>query len=299
MTLQQLKYFCAVSQKMSFTSAADMLHISQPSISNAIADMENELGFILFERKGRHIELTKYGYYYYQHISEILQQLDYVTEKTKTLAHGETGAIDLAYNAPFGRRIVPKIARGFLDNEDNNECTFNFHQASSPKIIEGLQSGIYDVGICTTEPITEGIKYIPIMHQELVGIVPEDHELAKNDKVKLSELLKFPYVDYKNETGLYKLIHKIIDSCNLKPKITAKAPDEDSIAALVSSGFGVSFVASVYVLKNYDVKILHIENQNYFRTIFMAHNSEHYLTPAVTRFIKYVNVIKNDIAEIL
>ena len=75
-------------------------------------------------------------------------------------------------------------------------------------------------------------------------------------------------------------IHRILDDAGVTPKIAAKA-------GLVSEGFGVSFVASVYSLKDFDVAILKVERPDCFRTIYMTHMKDYYLTPAVMRFIRY------------
>ncbi|MBQ7665907.1 MAG: LysR family transcriptional regulator [Synergistaceae bacterium] len=287
MTLQQLYHFSTIARVLNFHKAADILHITQPSLSNSIARLEKELGFTLFQRKGRHVELTKYGLYYSQQINPILEQLESITRKAQTLANSVTGHIDLAYNVPFGRKLIPHIARGFLDEPENHECTFHFHQASSHRIIEGLKTGRFDVGVCTIAPVLTEINYIPLMRQELVAIVPRGHELSERGSVSLSELVKYPYVDYSDDVGLHPMIHKILSSEGASPRITAHAPDEESIAALVSEGFGVSFVASIYGLKNFDVVILKVERDDCYRTIYMTHLKDHYLTPAVMRFIRY------------
>ncbi|MBQ7169390.1 MAG: LysR family transcriptional regulator [Synergistaceae bacterium] len=287
MTLQQLRYFCTVARELNFHKAADIHHIAQPSLSTSIARLEEELGFYLFERKGRHVELTKYGKFYSEQIAPVLEQLEFITHKTQTLARSSTGHIDLAYNVPFGRKLVPQMARGFLDMPENHECTFHFHQNSSPLIMDGLKSGRYDVGICTSEPILPEINYIPLKRQELVAIVPKGHELAGRQSISLTELTEYPYVDYADYVGLWPTIHRILDDEGVHPQIAAKAPDEESIAGLVSEGFGVSFVASVYSLKDFDVEILKVERPDCYRTIFMTHVKDHYLTPAVMRFIRY------------
>ena len=287
MTLQQLRYFCTIARELNFHNAADIHHITQPSLSNAISKLEEELGFFLFERKGRHVELTKYGRYYSEQINPILEHLEFITDKAKRLADTRTGHIDLAYNVPFGRKLVPQMARGFLDEPGNSECSFHFHQASSPMIMEGLKSGRYDVGICTSEPVLPEINYIPLKRQELVAVVPKNHELAERESVTLAELLKYPYVDYADYVGLKPTIHRILEDEKLTPKIAAKAPDEESIAGLVSEGFGVSFVASVYSLKDFDVAVLKVERPDCYRIIYMTHMKDIYLTPAVMRFIRY------------
>ncbi len=297
MTLQQLYYFCTIAKELNFHVAADIHHIAQPSLSTSIARLEDELGFILFERKGRHVELTKYGRYYSEQLKPLLEHLEFITQKAKRLSNEATGHIDLAYNVPFGRRLIPKVARCFLEIPENDKCTFHFHQASSHSIIDGLKSGKFDVGVCTIEPVMPEINYIPLMKQELVAIVPKGHELAGRESISLMELASFPYVDYSDDVGLRPLIHQILESEGLDPQAAAKAPDEESIAALVAEGFGVSFVASIHALRNFNVAVLKIERDDCFRTIYMTHLKDHYLTPAVLRFIRYCS--ENDIKGLI
>lgn len=297
MTLQQLYYFCTIAKELNFHAAADIHHIAQPSLSTSIARLEEELGFLLFERKGRHVELTKYGRYYSEQLKPLLEHLEFITQKTRNMAHESTGHIDLAYNVPFGRRLIPRIARCFLELQENSKCSFHFHQSSSHHIIDGIKSGRYDVGVCTIEPVMPEISYIPLMRQELVAIVPAGHELAGRESISLTELARFPYVDYTEDTGLYSLIHHLLESEGISPHVSAHAPDEESIAALVAEGFGVSFVASIYALRNFSVVVLKVERDDCFRTIYMTHLKEHYLTPAVLRFIRYCT--ENDIKGLM
>ena len=287
MTLNQLYYFCTIAQTLNFHRAAEIHHIAQPSLSTSIARLEEELGFMLFERKGRHIELTKYGRYYSEQVRPILSQLESVTEKARHIAHNVTGNIDIAYNVPFGRRLVPRIARCFLELPENRQCSFQFHQATSHAILDGLRSGRYDVGVCTIEPDIPDISYTPLMNQDLVAIVPRDHELADRESISLKELARFPYVAYSEDTGLSSLIEGFLESEGVSPNISARAPDEESIAALVAEGFGVSFVASIHALRNFDVVVLKIDREDCYRTIYMLHLKDHYLTPSVRRFIRY------------
>ena len=287
MTLQQLYYFCTIARELNFHKAADIHHIAQPSLSTSIARLEEELGFMVFERKGRHVELTKYGRYYAEEVRQLLSRLEQLTEKTRHMAHNITGHIDIAYNVPFGRRLVPRIARCFLEIPENKQCSFHFHQAASHTILDGLKSGRYDVGVCTIEQGIPEVNYIPLMKQELVAIVPEGHELADRTVINLKELERFPYVDYTEDTGLSSLIHHFLDEEGVSPNVSAHAPDEESIAALVSEGFGVSFVASIHALRNFRVKVLKVDRDDCFRTIYMLHMKNHYLTPAVMRFIRY------------
>ena len=287
MTLQQLEYFCEISRHKSFHKAAEVLHVSQPSLSSSISRLESELGFLLFDRRKRNIELTKYGDYFYQQIEPLLLQLNFVTKKTQTMAKSDTGFIELAYNAPFGKRLIPKLARGFLEQPGNKKCTFHFHQASSSKIIDELLLGKFDIGICSTEDLNPHITYVPLLNQQLIAIVPQGHELAGCHTVKLKDLLRFPYVDYTDEAGIYNLIHKFFDNERLLPNTVAKAPDEESIAALVCEGFGVSFVAEIDALKHFSVIQVPVEKENCFKTIYAAYSDNNYLTPAVRRFLEY------------
>ena len=297
MTLNQLYYFRVIAALSNFRKAAEVLCVSQPTLSVSMSSLEEELGIKLFERVGRHVELTKYGLMFQKQIETILSLLDKSTTQMKRMASVSGGHVDLGYISPV-TRWLPRIVRMFLNEKDNADITFNFGEGTTNAVMDGLASGKYDI-VFHPLPITDSdIISIPALQQELVGIVPLGHPLAEKDEIDLIELSPYPLVAYMQASGLKKRIDEYIGSVGWEPDVVCEASDEDGIAALVGSNFGVSFVAKVDTLDFFDIKQLHIKNPSCSRTIYMAYLKNQYKTPATLRFIKFMRDIIPTIASI-
>lgn len=290
MTLQQLTYFCAVARLLSFRRASEELLISQSTISISISNLETELGVPLFKREKRSIALTKYGRLYYEQITPMLESLTAINIKMKRLASETEGDINVAYNPPWSYGFVPRLARDFLCRKENEKIVFNFKQLNSPKIIDGLKDGLFDIGFCTTEKELPDLALFPLFKQEMAVIVPADHALAERESICLQDIAPYPYILYDEESGLRRLVEKILKGAGVSPKVAYEAPDEEAIFSLVSAGFGVAFVAVTDALKKLSVRTLRIDGVHANCTLYMAHNVNRYLPPAAIRFMNHIKL---------
>lgn len=288
MTLQQLKYFCAIARHSSYRKASEELFVSQPTISAAIFALEKELGFLLFDRKGRQTTLTKYGEQYYQELSPLLEQLNRATDRVCQMASAAKGHMDLACNPPLSKGFIPNIVRLFLNQEENQNVTVHFHQDSSKGIVEGIQTGRFDLGFCSFVPGTPHVDFHPILQQELVAVVPLNHPLAECGNVSLKELGKFPFVAYASHSGLRSIVDGFFQKAEVPLEVFAEAEDEDAIAALAAAGFGVGVVAKVQALQHFPIRQIPIREVECQRILYLASSSKRYLTPVVQRFFCFV-----------
>lgn len=287
MTLLQLIYFQKVSSLLNFHKAAEALNISQPTLSSAIGKLEKELGLYLFDRKGKNVELTRYGKYYHENLTPLLYDLNALTEKVKRFASSSEGHIDIAYNAPLSREFIPKKVRAFLDQPGNKDLSIHLHQTTSAEIIRGISEGYLDVGFCMQVPAPAFISYLPVLQEEIVLITPEEHPLANRDRLPLADLATYPLITYTKESGLRNLIFDYLDQAQVNPQIILEAPDEDAIAALVAEQFGIALVANVPSLSGMRIKRIPLE-ENCCRTLYMAYHSYVSPTPAVSRFLEFI-----------
>lgn len=288
MTLQQLVYFQTIGSTGNFRRAAEILHVSQPCLSSAISRLEQELDVYLFERRGRHVELTKLGKYYLGRVDHALKDLTQATDDLRRLANATYGRVDVAFCGPLTRELVPHLIRDFLSIEQNSKITFDITQMTTIEIIKAMKEDErFDVAFCTQVKNQEGLTFIPISVQELVAIVPTDHPLAHQESVFLQELICYPLISYILHSGIYNLIMDWLHSYHLEPQIAYTAHDELSIAALVSTGFGVGIVADIPALRQHDLKRLKISNPNACFDISMVFPPNQYTTPAVNRFLRF------------
>lgn len=115
MNLNQLYYFKMVAKLEHFRYAAELLNISQPSLSYAISSLEAELGVELFEKQGRNVSLSKYGKVFLDYVSTALDTLDKGKKQIQSFGSDHSGHIDMAYVAPLALHYVPATVRSFLD----------------------------------------------------------------------------------------------------------------------------------------------------------------------------------------
>ncbi|MGV3150806.1 LysR family transcriptional regulator [Sarcina ventriculi] len=288
MNLNQLYYFKTVAKLEHFRNAAKELHISQPSLSYSISALEDELGTKLFEKQGRCIKLTKYGKIFLNYVEKSLDTLELGEEKLKKFTSNTKGNIDIAYVAPLSSYYIPKAVRNFLEKDENKDVTFTFKQELTTEVVEGLKSSKYDIGFCSFVKEEPSIIFEPILKQELVLIVPNNHKLSKLKSINIEEVQNYPLVTYNKNSGLGKFTSKLFKDCNVNLKIIFECEDENAIAGLVAESFGIAVVAKIPQLNNFNVKQISINNIKQNRYIYLAYLKDRYFPHAINTFIKHV-----------
>lgn len=287
MTLNQIFYFQTVARCQHFRLAASELNISQPSLSRSIANLEEELGIVLFDRKGRTVALTKYGRIFLEHADRILSEVQAAEKQMKKLA-GNEGHVDIAYVFPLAARYIPHTVRQFLEKSKNEKISFNFHQSYTREMITGLKSDQYDVIFGAYVENEPEIQFVPIMYQEMIIITPLGHPLAEKRDPVLKDLEDYPIMGYDRTSGLGGFTNRIYASYSVRPRIVCESPDENAIASLVAENFGIALVADVEALDHFPLEKLHLTDVNLRHTVYMAYMKDRYQIPAVRNFISFI-----------
>ena len=287
MNLYHLRYFSTLAHIEHYTKAADILAITQPSLSYAISTLEEELGVKLFEKNGRNVTLTKYGKVFLNDVEEVLNRLDSSVNSLKLAGKGE-GCIDVIFLRTLGIDFLPKIMRGFLEENPTKKIDFNLYcdKVLTSDILNGLKEKKYDLGFCSkldNEPL---IEFIPVARQELVVIVPLDHPLAVKDEVRLEDTIPYKQIIFKKRSGLRHIIDGLFERIGQKPDVAYEI-DEDQVAAgFVSNGFGICVAPNIPILQSLNVKILPLVSPSWQRNFYMAMLKNVYHPPVVEAFKK-------------
>ena len=266
MTLNQILYFQTVARHQHFRLAAAELSISQPSLSRSIAALEEELGIILFERKGRTVTLTKYGKLFLEHADRILDEVRLAQKHMKKLS-GNAGHVDIGYVFPLAAHYIPHTVRRFLSTQKNKDVTFNFHQSHTGEMIHGLKNEKYDVIFGSYVEDEPDIQFVPILNQEMIIITPVGHPLSKKEQVSIHDLEHYPLIGYDRTSGLGRFTSRTYTSYTLHPNIICESPDENAIASLVAEDFGIALVADVAILDHFKLEKLHLSDVTLHHTV--------------------------------
>lgn len=286
MNLQQLYYFRKLAEVQHYTEAAKALYITQPSLSDSIASLESELSVALFQKKGRGIELTKYGQEFYQYVNQALGVLEHGIAIMKEKSDSVTGTIDVG--------CIPTLLGDFLPDaldlyhEKHPQVNFNIFQDKSIPVAEGVSAGDYDIGFCSMVENKEDLVFVPITYQELIVIVRNGHPLARYDSMELTALRDYILSTYRDTIPIGKTIRKILKDKGLEAAYSYD--DEISIAGRINRSSKAAIVADTPFLKQFDnLKKIHLTDVPLgTRMLYMVYSKKNFITAAVEAFANFM-----------
>ncbi|MGN1378719.1 MAG: LysR family transcriptional regulator [Dorea sp.] len=289
MNLYHLRYFVTLAHLEHYTKAAEILAITQPSLSHAIASLEKELGVKLFEKDGRNVALTKCGQAFLKDVEQALSMLDSSVSKLQMTGNGE-GRIDIVELRTLSSAVVPNYIKGFLDSRPEKKIDFYFHSSTgfTSDMIQGLKDRKYDIAFCSLMENEPLIDFVPIVRQKLVLIVPNGHPLERYRTIELKDTLEYPQIVFSKGCELRQIIDQLFMKCGGYPPIAYSMEEDQGIAGLVSAGFGIAIIPDMPLLEYMPVKKIEVTTPSWERLFYMATLKDIYQPPVILDFIKYV-----------
>ncbi len=285
MTFEQLRYFHAAATLQHISRAAEQERISQSSMSISIKKLEEELGVLLFQPKGRGIVLTPAGEEFWDYARELLGKAEAARACMAEWGNRVNREIRVAYTASVAGGYIPKRFRRFLADTKEEYLIYSDEMPSS-QIAAGLRENRFDFGICSELP-QEDLVQIPVYTQPLVLIVPFGHPWAEREPEELQALSDVPYISYRSDYPMYRQIETLLESGGVKPKICHFAYSEDAIARLVEQDMGVSIIARIDQLDRFRVSVLRPRWLTSCRTLYLTYHKAHYQGRGARRMMQF------------
>jgi LysR family cys regulon transcriptional activator len=247
MNLQQMRVLReTVRQKFSLTRAADVLLTSQPAVSKAIAELEAELGFGVFQRHGkRMLGLTQPGENVLKIVEKILHEVDNLKRVGSDFAGEGTGKLTIATTHTQARYFLPQIVSEFRLKYP--KVNLALLQGTPRQVGEWVGQGQADIGVAT-EALTlfDNLVTLPCYTWQHVVIAPKGHTLLKHkEDLTLKHLGRHPIVTYESQFAGRGRIDMAFSGENIKPHIVLEAIDSDVIKTYVTLGLGIGIIAGV------------------------------------------------------
>ena len=297
MEFKQLQSFVTVVQQKSFTKAAALLFLSQPTISTHIYQLEEELHTKLILRTTKSISITPKGkelYTYAMNILELKQRmLEACSVESKRIIHLGASTIPSAYILP---QLLPEFGKLHED------IYFVMNQSDSQGIIDGLKDGLFNIGFIGMPCEDEEIICQPFCEDRLVLITPvNEHFLAlqPSGEAALSELLREPLILREKGSGSEKLAEQFLASLGVQKEglhVVARVNDQEAIKNLVAGGLGVSLI-SEKAAQNFllEKRILAFALPQYLavRHMYIIYRRDYILPTYVQDFLRFVDLKTN------
>lgn len=292
MELRQLQSLVAVVKYRSFTKAAEMLYISQPTISTHIRMLEEELEYRLIIRNTKSIQVTPRGMELYECACKMLALKDGLMQRW---AEENQKVIRLGASTIPADYILPEVLPVF--REKAPDVQFHISQSDSRKILEGIKNGRYSLGMIGMEADVEEIAFVPFYRDEMVMITPCEERFrrleGKEDEL-FEMILHEPVIMREQGSGSKKCMEAYFESMNIREKelqVVAKLNEQESIKKLVAGGFGISFISRKAVEEDAQagkLQIFSLPGYPAVRNLYLAYRKDYVLKNYVAQFMEFM-----------
>jgi DNA-binding transcriptional LysR family regulator len=239
-SLNSLIVFYEVVKLDSFSRAADLLFMTQPGVSNHVAQLEAQTGTRLLIRKKGTYTLTKEGKIVFKYAEKIEATARGLETAIKGMRQDTSPLLKIATTPVYSKVMVPYILGSF--QKDNPDIMIALDAGSSDDLVETLLDMKNDVVIAASQKGSKSIAIFPLLKEELVAIVPRDHPLSSRTSLSLRDIQGYPLIIREKGSATRNAVCAVLESMKIKPSVLIDMKSTEFIKEWVSQGKGISIL---------------------------------------------------------
>jgi DNA-binding transcriptional LysR family regulator len=246
--LRHLLTFRTIIEKGSFSLAADALEISQPAVSAQVRSLEERLGHRLLDRSGRRVRTTEAGDVLNRFAEQVLALEDQLTRDLQEIGETVAGPLVIGSSTGPGELVLPHVVGRFAAEYPGVRVSLQVMDTHS--VCELVLEGELEVGFVGAVGRQRGLAFEPLIRDELVVIVPPDHELAGRTSIELEELARIPMLMQQKGSGVRSVLEDAMRTAGLRRRDLAIRMElglQQSVKAAVLDGIGITVVSRLAV----------------------------------------------------
>ncbi|MFC4173531.1 LysR substrate-binding domain-containing protein [Microvirga sp. GCM10011540] len=240
MNFRQLETFRAVMHSGSASRAAELLQITQPSVSRSIAELEETVGFALFNRVRSRLVPTPEAKLLLREVDRSFVGLERLRAEVARIRDFGSGSIRIASLAALGNTIVPRAIRAFQAKHSDIALTLQVHPTT--RVRELVGSGEFDIGLAADEVDLSGVEHRTFGSFRAVCAIPPGHPLSARRTITPEDLDGVPFVALAPEDRARQRFDAVLEAAGVRSKIVVETPGSSTVCALVLEGVGVGLV---------------------------------------------------------
>lgn len=295
MELRQLNYVIQIALEKNFSRAAEKLHIAQPSLSQQLSKLEQELGVLLFRRTTNSVELTQAGQVFINKSQAILDAVEQLKQEMDDMAQMRRGRLVVGTLPITGSHILPLVLPVFGALFPQIEIVLV--EDTTAKLEQLTASGGTDLSLLSLPLIDNSLSWEPFMEEEICLAVPPQHPLAaREDSIEIPELQDEPFIVLKRGQGFRQITVDLCEQKGFSPQIVFESSNIETVQSLVAAGMGIAFVPKMLTRQQgseFAPAYLQLSTKP-TRTLVIASRKGRYLSKAAVAFIQTLNQTMNN-----
>ena len=268
MEFNQLRYLCAIVDAGSFSRAAEQCRVAQPSLSQQISKLEDELGTRLFDRLGRSVRLTDAGRTLLPHARAVLQQTELARVKVDGRRRDTRGTVVVGVIPTIAPYFLPERIAAFMKRFP--ESSLRVVEETTPVLVDSLKSLAIDLAILSLPLRHREFEVVSLLTERLYAALPADHPRASAASVSLRDLREERFVMLRDSHCFREISLAACHRAHLDPRIAFESNQISSLLGMVAAGVGVALVPEMAIDPRAGCRYVRISDPKAVRTIAAA-----------------------------
>ena len=287
-TFRQLRVFSEVARHLSFSKAAQALHLTPPAVTMQIKELEGHVGMPLFERKGRQVTLTTPGEYMLVFARRMLSTLKDAEDAAARLQRLEVGTLTIGM-VSTAKYFLPRMLAEF--RREHGGIDVKLAVGNREQLVRMLQSNELDIAIMGRPPKELATRAEPFAAHPHVFVAPVDHPLVAQGRQSVEALRSYAFIMREEGSGTRAALEKFFVTARIQPVVSMEMASNETIKQAVMAGMGLSFLSLHTLgleLDNRLIAVLDVEGTPIVRAWNVVHMLSKLLSPAAEAFRYFV-----------
>ena len=268
MEFNQLRYVCAIAETGSFSRAAEHCHVTQPSLSQQVLKLEEDLGAKLFDRLGRSVRLTEAGRAFLPHARAILHQIEAARTGVEGKRTDVRGSVSIGAIPTIAPYLMPRYTAVFAKKYP--EAKLRIVEETTPVLVESLRNLSIDLAVLALPLRHKEFEMFPLRTEPIFAVLPQDHPRAGAKSLSLKDLRGESFVMLRDGHCFRDLSIAACSRARVTPRIAFESGQFSSLLGMVAAGVGVSLVPAMAVDPNIPCRYVRLSDARVTRTIVAA-----------------------------
>ncbi|MBT3047558.1 MAG: selenium metabolism-associated LysR family transcriptional regulator [Candidatus Thiodiazotropha sp.] len=296
---RRLQVFHTVARLLSFTKAAETLHMTQPAVTFQVRQLEEYFNTRLFDRTHNRISLTEAGERVYEYADRIFDLYADMENSVREMTGEIRGALTIGASTTIAEYMLPALLGDF--GARFPEVTIHLRVSNSDGIVSMVENNTIDLGVVEAPVGNKNLVVEMCREDHLVAIVPPNHDLAELESVEIGRLIEYPFICREEGSGTREVINEYLEtnSCDSALNISMELGSPEAVKGAVEAGMGVSVVSRATIQKELKLDTLRAINlePKLERPFSFVHQKQKFRLRAMEELLDFARGYCEDHAE--
>ncbi|WP_392562065.1 LysR family transcriptional regulator [Orbus sturtevantii] len=285
-SIRQMRAFLALAEAGNFTRASEILCLSQPAFSALIASLEQEIGYRLFDRDTRKVQLNANGLHFIELANQFANHYQNIVEEIKLYSQGEEGCVTLAVLPSLAVQWLPRLMSRF--NIENPHIRINIIDTQWDRCLQAIVNNTADISVTAGTPSLKEIQAELLFSDDFYLICSKHHPLTQKKQVELKDLEEERFIAFSNGTSIRLFTDQLALLYNIRYVLEVR--QLTTMMGLVAAGQGISITTglTLFQFEHDSISIIPFKDLSLKRAVYLIKKKERQLSSQAIKLYKFI-----------